>query len=88
MTPHLLQVDMDACRRQVSRRVSAKQTNAEAVCEFQYIRLTSNSSIFVLRRALYWPERHGGICSSCDDIAVVCLKLSQTSQYQTPNANI
>jgi len=60
MTPHLLQVDMDACRFQVSRRVSAKQINAEAVCEFQYIRLTSNSSIFVLRRAFYGPERHGG----------------------------
>jgi hypothetical protein len=42
------------------RRVSAKQINAEAVCEFQYIRLTSNSSIFVLRRAFYGPERHGG----------------------------
>ncbi|WP_293598283.1 hypothetical protein [Polynucleobacter sp. 35-46-11] len=36
-----------------SRRVAAMQINAEAVCEFQYIRLASNSFILVLRRALH-----------------------------------
>jgi len=37
----------------VSRRVTAMQANAEAVCEFQCIRLASNSSMLVLRWALH-----------------------------------
>lgn len=69
MTPHLLQVDMDACRNQVSRRVSARQSIADSVCEFQSIRLTQlfhirSATGFVLTRMtrrlmfiMWWHSR-------------------------------
>ena len=43
----------ECLQHRVSRRVAAMQINAEAVCEFQSIRLASNSFILVLRRALH-----------------------------------
>jgi hypothetical protein len=53
-----------------------------AVCEFQYIRLASNSSIFVLRQTFTDQNESAATVHPCDDIAVVCSKHSQTSQKQ------